>query len=162
MPSFDIESEVNKVELKNASDQANLEIAIRFDFKGSDARIEQNYLALTLDAVDARGRDQGGQTVDELQGREAQLRGAIVLRPREAIDNLVVMDLFQPLQRKGRARTGTYFWVDPQEQVVGICMTQAPSPAWIVEFGELDLPARQENRRKEVGIFPDIVKRRTE
>jgi len=41
MPSFDIVSEVNKVELKNAVDQANKEIANRFDFKGSDARIEQ-------------------------------------------------------------------------------------------------------------------------
>jgi uncharacterized protein YajQ (UPF0234 family) len=33
MPSFDIVSEVNKVELKNAVDQANKEIANRFDFK---------------------------------------------------------------------------------------------------------------------------------
>ena len=40
MPSFDIISEVNKVELKNAVDQANKEIANRFDFKGSDARFE--------------------------------------------------------------------------------------------------------------------------
>jgi len=52
MPSFDIVSEVNKVELKNAVDQANKEIANRFDFKGSDARIEQNDLALTLYADD--------------------------------------------------------------------------------------------------------------
>jgi len=48
MPSFDIVSEVNKVELKNAVDQANKEIANRFDFKGSDARIEQAELVLTL------------------------------------------------------------------------------------------------------------------
>ena len=52
MPSFDIVSEVNKIELKNAVDQANKEIANRFDFKGSDARIEQNELALTLYADD--------------------------------------------------------------------------------------------------------------
>src|SRR5580765_1846637 len=52
MPSFDIVSEVNKVELKNAVDQANKEIANRFDFKGSDARIEQNELVLTLHADD--------------------------------------------------------------------------------------------------------------
>ena len=52
MPSFDIVSEVNKVELKNAVDQANKEIANRFDFKGSDARIEQAELALTLYADD--------------------------------------------------------------------------------------------------------------
>ena len=40
MPSFDIVSEVNQVEVNNAIDQANKEITNRFDFKGSDARIE--------------------------------------------------------------------------------------------------------------------------
>ena len=40
MPSFDIVCEANAVEVKNAVDQANKEIANRFDFKGSDARIE--------------------------------------------------------------------------------------------------------------------------
>jgi cyclic-di-GMP-binding protein len=52
MPSFDVVSEVNKVELKNAVDQSNKEIANRFDFKGSDARIEQAELVLTLYADD--------------------------------------------------------------------------------------------------------------
>ena len=40
MPSFDIVSEVNQVEVKNAVDQCNKEITNRFDFKGSDARVE--------------------------------------------------------------------------------------------------------------------------
>ena len=40
MPSFDIVSEVNTVEVHNAVDQANKEVGNRFDFKGSDARIE--------------------------------------------------------------------------------------------------------------------------
>src|SRR6186997_179741 len=40
MPSFDITSEANSVELKNAVDTANKEVANRFDFKGSDARFE--------------------------------------------------------------------------------------------------------------------------
>ena len=40
MPSFDIVSEVDNVELRNAVDQANREVGNRFDFKGSDARIE--------------------------------------------------------------------------------------------------------------------------
>ena len=47
MPSFDIVCEANAVEVKNAIDQANKEIANRFDFKGSDARIEQKELELT-------------------------------------------------------------------------------------------------------------------
>ncbi len=42
MPSFDIVSEVNQVEINNALDQANKEITNRFDFKGSDARVEWN------------------------------------------------------------------------------------------------------------------------
>ena len=41
MPSFDIVSEANQVEVRNAVDQANKEITTRFDFKGSDARVEQ-------------------------------------------------------------------------------------------------------------------------
>ena len=52
MPSFDIASEANKVELKNAIEQTNKEVSTRFDFKGSDARIEQNEFELTLFADD--------------------------------------------------------------------------------------------------------------
>ena len=47
MPSFDIVSKPNLVELRNAVDQANKEIANRFDFKGSDARVELKELELT-------------------------------------------------------------------------------------------------------------------
>ncbi len=47
MPSFDVVSEANVVEVKNAVDQANKEISTRFDFKGSDARIEQKERELT-------------------------------------------------------------------------------------------------------------------
>ena len=48
MPSFDIVSEANLVEVKNALEQANKEIANRYDFKGSDARIEEKELELTV------------------------------------------------------------------------------------------------------------------
>jgi uncharacterized protein YajQ (UPF0234 family) len=47
MPSFDTVSEANMVEVKNAVDQANKEISTRFDFKGSDARVEQKERDLT-------------------------------------------------------------------------------------------------------------------
>ncbi len=40
MPSFDIVCEANAVEVKNAVEQANKEVANRYDFKGSDARFE--------------------------------------------------------------------------------------------------------------------------
>jgi hypothetical protein len=55
-------------------------------------------------AVDARGWDQCGQPLDQLQGRKPPLRAAIGLRFGQAIDELVVADLLGALQREGRAR----------------------------------------------------------
>ncbi len=52
MPSFDVVSKPNMVEIRNALDQANKEIANRFDFKGSDARIEHKEFDLTAFADD--------------------------------------------------------------------------------------------------------------
>ncbi|MBW7861067.1 MAG: YajQ family cyclic di-GMP-binding protein [Rhodocyclaceae bacterium] len=48
MPSFDILSEVDLVALRNAVDVANRKIGNRYDFKGSDARVEHNDKILTL------------------------------------------------------------------------------------------------------------------
>ena len=48
MPSFDVVSEVYRQELKNAVDQAQRELANRFDFKNTDSSIEQKELILTI------------------------------------------------------------------------------------------------------------------
>ena len=48
MPSFDVVSEINRPELTNALNQANKELATRFDFKGSDARVEMSDVSLTV------------------------------------------------------------------------------------------------------------------
>ncbi len=66
MPSFDIVSQVDKQEVKNAIEQTNKEISTRFDFKGSDARVEQSELALTVFADD---EFKLGQVMDVLRGR---------------------------------------------------------------------------------------------
>jgi len=50
MASFDVVSEIDEHELGNAVDQANREIGNRFDFKGSDAKIELTEEAMTLEA----------------------------------------------------------------------------------------------------------------
>ena len=52
MPTFDIISEVNQVEVRNALDQTNKELSTRFDFKGSDARVDHADKLLTLFADD--------------------------------------------------------------------------------------------------------------
>ena len=48
MPSFDVVSEVDLQEVRNAVDQSNREIGTRFDFKGSDAHVEQAEEKVTL------------------------------------------------------------------------------------------------------------------
>lgn len=48
MPSFDVVSKVDNHEVMNAIDQANREIGTRFDFRGSDARLELSKNTITL------------------------------------------------------------------------------------------------------------------
>jgi uncharacterized protein YajQ (UPF0234 family) len=52
MPSFDVVCEPDMVEVKNGLEQANKEISTRFDFKGSDARVELKDQELTMYADD--------------------------------------------------------------------------------------------------------------
>ena len=51
MPSFDVVSEVDHQEVRNAVDQAQCEIATRFDFKNTNSSIEQNELVFTLRTI---------------------------------------------------------------------------------------------------------------
>lgn len=69
MPSFDVVSEANMIEVKNAVEQSNKEISTRFDFKGSDARVEQKERELTLYADDDFKL---GQVKDVLIGKMAK------------------------------------------------------------------------------------------
>lgn len=69
MPSFDVVSQVDRQEVKNAVEQVNKEIGNRFDFKGSDARIEQAELVLTVFADD---EFKLGQVLDVMRGRMAK------------------------------------------------------------------------------------------
>ncbi len=48
MPSFDVVSEIDAHELTNAIDQCNREVSNRFDFKGTNSRIEHSEAVLTL------------------------------------------------------------------------------------------------------------------
>jgi len=51
MPSFDVVSEVDNQEVRNAIDQAQREINTRFDFKNTNSSIEQTGLVITLRTV---------------------------------------------------------------------------------------------------------------
>ena len=76
MPSFDVVSEVNRQELKNAVDQAQREIGQRYDFKNTNSTIEQNELTLTLRTM-SEDRLRALRTVleERLVKRGVSLRG---------------------------------------------------------------------------------------
>ncbi len=76
MPSFDVVSEVDRQELKNAVDQAQREIGQRYDFKNTDSSIEQNELVLTL-KTSSEDRLRALRTVleERLVKRGVSLRG---------------------------------------------------------------------------------------
>ena len=69
MPTFDTVLEPNLVEVKNAIEQSNKEIGTRFDFKGSDARIELKEKEITLFADNDL---QLNGVIDVLRGKMAK------------------------------------------------------------------------------------------
>jgi len=69
MPSFDVVCEPDMVEVKNALEQANKEISTRFDFKGSDSRVEHKEAEIILFADD---EFKLGQVRDVLLGKLAK------------------------------------------------------------------------------------------
>ncbi|HSW93116.1 MAG TPA: YajQ family cyclic di-GMP-binding protein [Gammaproteobacteria bacterium] len=113
MPSFDVVSKIDNHEVTNAVDQTNREIGTRFDFKGTDARVELTQNTMTLVAptdfqlkqldeilrnklakrqVDVRSLDykepdiklnQARQEVLVKQGIEAEMAKKIVKRIKE-------------------------------------------------------------------------------
>ena len=76
MPSFDVISEVDRQELKNAVDQAQRELANRFDFKNTSSSIEQADLVLTL-KTSSEDRLRALKTLleEKLVKRQVSLRG---------------------------------------------------------------------------------------
>ncbi len=49
MPTFDVVSEIDRQEVRNAVDQASREVANRYDFKGTDTEIELTDKAIELE-----------------------------------------------------------------------------------------------------------------
>jgi uncharacterized protein YajQ (UPF0234 family) len=90
MPSFDVVSEVDRQELRNAIDQAQREIATRYDFKNTDSSIEQNELVLTLRTA-SEDRLTALRTVieEKLVKRGVSLKGLDYGKIEEATHNSV-------------------------------------------------------------------------
>jgi cyclic-di-GMP-binding protein len=90
MPTFDVVSEVDAQEVRNAVDQAQREIANRFDFKNTNSTIEQNEMAITLHTV-SRDRLDALRTVleEKLVKRGVSLRGVDYGDIQDATQNTV-------------------------------------------------------------------------
>ncbi|MEY2957650.1 MAG: hypothetical protein RLZZ01_218 [Actinomycetota bacterium] len=90
MPSFDVVSDVDRQEVRNAVDQAQREIATRFDFKNTNSTIEQNGLVITLHTV-SEDRLTALRTVleERLVKRGVSLRGVEFGDVQEATQNTV-------------------------------------------------------------------------
>lgn len=90
MPSFDVVSEVDHQEVRNAVDQASREIANRFDFKNTNSSIELADLVITMATV-SEDRLNALRTVleEKLVKRGVSLRGVDYGDVQEATQNTV-------------------------------------------------------------------------
>lgn len=76
MPSFDISSEIDRQEVRNAVDQASRELTTRFDFKGTDTTIELGETAITLNSSTEDRLNAARQVLEEkLVRRQVSLKG---------------------------------------------------------------------------------------
>jgi uncharacterized protein YajQ (UPF0234 family) len=66
MPSFDVVSELDMHEVNNAVDQANREVATRFDFKGTDSKFNREQSVVMLQS---ESEFQLGQMLDILRAK---------------------------------------------------------------------------------------------
>lgn len=82
MPSFDIVSQVNSMEIENAVNQARKELANRFDFKGSKAEIVLEKTEIKLSAEDAfKVRTLNEMVIGRLAKRGISLKSVDQLEP---------------------------------------------------------------------------------
>jgi len=65
MPTFDIVSEIDQQEIRNAVDQASREVATRFDFKGTNTSIELGPSEITLTSVTEDRLNAARQVLEE-------------------------------------------------------------------------------------------------
>ncbi len=85
MPTFDVVSEVDMQEVRNAVDQANREAATRFDFKGTDSSIELTEKELVLSSsTDDRLRALFQVLQEKLVKREVSLKSFDIGKIEEA------------------------------------------------------------------------------
>src|SRR5579862_8020463 len=85
MPTFDIVSQVDMQEVRNAVDQAQRELATRFDFKGTESSIELSGMELHLHSSTEDRLRAVVQVIEEkLVKRKVSLKALDPGKPEEA------------------------------------------------------------------------------
>ena len=90
MPTFDVVSEVDLQEVRNAVDQASREIANRYDFKGTNSAVELGEAEITLRSVSEDRLDALRQVLEEkLVRRKVSLKALDYAKVEEAAGSSV-------------------------------------------------------------------------
>jgi len=90
MPTFDIVSQVDMQEVRNAVDQAQRELSTRFDFKGTDSSIELSGMEIGLhSATEDRLRAVLQVVEEKLVKRKVSLKALDYGKPEEAAKGTV-------------------------------------------------------------------------
>lgn len=159
MPSFDVVSEIDRHELTNAVDQVNREVGNRYDFKDSDARVEQAEHTLTLHAQSAfqleqimdilrqklakRGIDLA--CMDPGKVEEANNRARQVVTLREGIDQAVgkqIIKLIKDAKLKVQAQIQ-----GEQVRVTGKKRDDLQAAIQLLREAKIDVPLQFNNFR---------------
>ena len=88
MPSFDVVSEVDMQEVRNAVDQARRELSTRFDFKGTDSKVELKEDSIDLESASEERLKAVSQVLEEkLVRRKVSLKALDYGKVEEATHN---------------------------------------------------------------------------
>lgn len=114
MPSFDIVSEFDKHEVKNAVEQASKEVETRFDFKGTDSSVElteekiimisestfqlQQIFSIVCAKLSRRGIDIACMEVGDAKGSGKSMRQEITLK--QGIDSVLAKKIVKLIKDK--------------------------------------------------------------
>ncbi|RFF28187.1 MULTISPECIES: YajQ family cyclic di-GMP-binding protein [unclassified Wenzhouxiangella] len=159
MPSFDIVSEVDHHEVANAVDQANREVATRFDFKGTDSSFEIDGQRITLRTesefqldqmldmlhgkLTKRGIDLEGIEADEPEiGARTAMRNITI---REGIDTDMAKKMVK-LVKQSRLKVQASIQGD-QVRVTGKKRDDLQAVMALLREAELGLPLQFKNFR---------------
>ncbi|MEM7220109.1 MAG: YajQ family cyclic di-GMP-binding protein [Pseudomonadota bacterium] len=159
MPSFDVVSEVDLQEVRNAVDQANREIEKRYDFRGVDASFELRDEGIALAAFEdfqlaqmvemlrtklvGRGIDARAIESGSIEGAGKQRRQVCALR--QGIDRDMARDIVKRI-KDSKLKVQAQIQGE-QVRVTGKKRDDLQSVMALLREAELELPLQFENFR---------------